>query len=113
MRELGQVALCQSRSVCGGGYDFNEGRNRASRVAGSRDLPPPLHDKIRYEILTSELHTDIQGKNYGSSNINYHIPCLPRFHAPPINRFIARGNFPFFFRFKLLEFVDWTSRTTD
>lgn len=28
MRELGQVALCQSRSVCGGGYDFNEGRNR-------------------------------------------------------------------------------------
>lgn len=28
MRELGQVALCQSRSVCGGGYDFNEERNR-------------------------------------------------------------------------------------
>lgn len=84
MRELGQVALCQSRSV----WLRFQWREKP-REQSSIDLPPPLHDKIRYEILTSELHTGIQGKNYGSSNINYHIPCLRRFHAPPINRFIA------------------------
>lgn len=55
MRELGQVALCQSRSV----WLRFQWREKP-REQSSIDLPPPLHDKIRYEILTSELHTGIQ-----------------------------------------------------
>lgn len=50
MRELGRVALCQSRSVCGGGYDFQWREKSREGAVAVRFLST---NKICCEILTS------------------------------------------------------------